>query len=180
MRDQRRSRAERECGAVLSERRTRIVSRPKAWLQARYKVRGLKVQASKHGSAERNLAEAGASTRKSGSYGCRTPSQCAETFWSAKALAFAFLAGSSKLSKAKTTQAVVEITTRSGERFQHHTHAVRGSATNPMSRDEVEEKSRDLLAPVLGPRRTKQLIETVRAIELVKDLCQLRRLLQPS
>ena len=90
------------------------------------------------------------------------------------------LTGSAKLSKAKTTQAVVEITMRSGERFKYHTRAVRGSATNPMSRDEVAEKSRDLLTPILGSRKTQQLIESIWTLERVKDICQLRRLLRPT
>jgi 2-methylcitrate dehydratase PrpD len=88
------------------------------------------------------------------------------------------LAGSAELSKAKTTQAVVEITTRRGEQFSYHTRAVRGSATNPMSREEVAAKCRDLLAPVLGKRRAEQLIQTVWAIERVADLRRLRPLLR--
>ena len=55
------------------------------------------------------------------------------------------IGGSAALAKTKTTQAIVEITTRSGERLRHHTRAVRGSATNPMSRDDVAAKARGLL-----------------------------------
>jgi len=88
------------------------------------------------------------------------------------------LAGSAALSRARTTQAVVELVTRDGRRLRHHTRAVRGTATNPMSRDEVAAKSRDLLLPVIGVRRTQQLIDTVWRIERVGDLRQLRPLLQ--
>ncbi|MGQ0751529.1 MAG: MmgE/PrpD family protein [Betaproteobacteria bacterium] len=88
------------------------------------------------------------------------------------------LAGSAALSRAKTTQAIVEIMTRRGERFSHHTKAVRGSATNPMTRDEVALKSRDLLVPVLGKARTERLIATVWAIERLSDARSLRPLLQ--
>ena len=87
------------------------------------------------------------------------------------------LAGSAALSRTKTTQAVVEITTRHGERLRYHTRAVRGSATNPMSRDEVAAKCRGLLTPVLGTRRTQQLVDTVWHIERIRDVRQLRRLL---
>jgi 2-methylcitrate dehydratase PrpD len=90
------------------------------------------------------------------------------------------LAGSRELSRAKTTQAIVEVTTRRGERLRHHTKAVRGSATNPMAREEIAIKSRDLLAPVLGKRRAEQLIDTVWNIERVKDVRALRRLLRPA
>jgi 2-methylcitrate dehydratase PrpD len=88
------------------------------------------------------------------------------------------LTGSAALSRAKTTQAVVELVTRDGRRLRHHTRAVRGTAANPMSRDEVAAKSRALLLPVIGARRTQQLIDTVWHIERVRDVRQLRPLLQ--
>lgn len=88
------------------------------------------------------------------------------------------LAGSRALSRTKTTQAIVEITTRGGKRLRHHTKAVRGTAANPMSRAEVAAKARDLLAPVLGVRRAQRLIDTVWRIERVADVRQLRPLLQ--
>jgi 2-methylcitrate dehydratase PrpD len=90
------------------------------------------------------------------------------------------LAESPELSRAKTTQAVVEIVTRRGERFRYHTRAVRGSATNPMKRDEVALKSRDLLVPVLGSRRTEALIDTVWNLERIGDARDLRRLFRPA
>jgi 2-methylcitrate dehydratase PrpD len=88
------------------------------------------------------------------------------------------LTGSAALTRARTTQAIVEVTTRRGERFRYHTRAVRGTATNPMSRAEVEAKSRDLLTPVLGARRARELIDTVWTIDRVKDVGCLRPLLQ--
>jgi 2-methylcitrate dehydratase PrpD len=88
------------------------------------------------------------------------------------------LAGSAALSRARTTQAIVEIETRRGERLRHHTKAVRGTATNPMSREEVEVKSRDLLVPVLGARRATRLIERVWTMEQMTDVRGLRPLLQ--
>jgi hypothetical protein len=74
----------------------------------------------------------------------------------------------------------VEITTRGGERFRYHTRAVRGSATNPMNRDEVAHKSRDLLVPILGSRRTEALIDAIWNIERIEDVRDLRRLLRPA
>jgi len=88
------------------------------------------------------------------------------------------LTGSEALTRTKTTQAIVEITTRDGRRLRHHTRAVRGTATNPMPREEIAAKSEDLLLPVLGPRRTRALIDTIWHIERVKDVRALRRLLQ--
>jgi len=90
------------------------------------------------------------------------------------------LKGSAALGKTKTTQAIVEITTRKGERLRYHTTAVRGSATNPMTRKDVTDKARGLLAPTLGARRAKQLIDTIWNLEQVPDLRQLHSLLRPQ
>ncbi len=88
------------------------------------------------------------------------------------------LAGSRAFLRTKTTQAVVEITTRGGRRLRHHTRAVLGTAANPMSRPEVAAKSRELLAPVLGRSRTERLIAIIWNLERIKDMRRLRPLLQ--
>jgi hypothetical protein len=49
---------------------------------------------------------------------------------------------------------------------------------NPMTRDEVVTKARDLMAPLLGASKSDQLIQTVLALETVKDIRALRPLLQ--
>ena len=90
------------------------------------------------------------------------------------------LRGSAALSKTRTTQAIVEIITRNGARLRHHTKAVRGSATNPMSRMDVAAKARGLLAPVLGTRRAERLIDTIWNVERVADARELRRLLHAA
>jgi len=54
---------------------------------------------------------------------------------------------------------------------------VRGTAANPMPRGEVAAKSRDLLLPIIGPRRTERLIDTVWNIEGLRDVRKLRPLL---
>ena len=87
------------------------------------------------------------------------------------------LQGSAALGRAKTTQAIVEIETRQGKRLRHHTKAVLGTAANPMSREQVAAKSRDLLVPVVGARRAESLIKAVWEIESVADVRKLRRLL---
>lgn len=87
------------------------------------------------------------------------------------------LAGSDALSRTKTTQAIVEIVTRSGDTLRHHTRHVRGTPTNPMPRSEIEAKCRDLLEPVIGKRRARRLIDTVWQFETVKDVRVLRPLL---
>ena len=75
-------------------------------------------------------------------------------------------------------QGIVEVTTRDGRTLSHRTRAVRGTADNPMSRDEVETKALDLLAPVLGNMRARDLVKRVWAIERVADVRELRPLLE--
>jgi 2-methylcitrate dehydratase PrpD len=74
-------------------------------------------------------------------------------------------------------QAIVTVTTTSGEQYRHHMVAVPGTAANPMSRQEVQEKCLDLFAPTLGAERADQLIEKVFAIEGIGDARELRPLL---
>jgi 2-methylcitrate dehydratase PrpD len=74
-------------------------------------------------------------------------------------------------------QAIVEIALHDGRRLSHRTHAVRGTSDNPMTWREVEEKFRDLVAPVLGARRAGAWIATVHAIERVDDVRKLRPML---
>jgi 2-methylcitrate dehydratase PrpD len=74
-------------------------------------------------------------------------------------------------------QGIVEVTLRDGRVLRHHTTDVRGTAPNPMSRDEVEEKCAALLGPVLGKTRARQLIDVVWRIETMRDARTLRPLL---
>jgi 2-methylcitrate dehydratase PrpD len=75
---------------------------------------------------------------------------------------------------------VVEIEFTDGSQLSERVSAVRGTPRNPMSRTEVIDKARDLTAPVLGREKSEQLIATVFAIETVKDVRNLRTLLQPG
>ena len=74
--------------------------------------------------------------------------------------------------------AVVEIELTDGRRFSERVSAVRGTPRNPMTRTEVVDKARDLIAPILGRDKSKQLIEAVFTIETVADVRSLRLLLQ--
>ena len=75
-------------------------------------------------------------------------------------------------------QAIVEITLNDGSRLTERVEAVRGTAANPMSRDEVVRKCRDLTAPVLGAVVADRLIQTVLTLENTPDVRSLRPLLQ--
>jgi 2-methylcitrate dehydratase PrpD len=75
---------------------------------------------------------------------------------------------------------VVEVELADGGRLSERVSAVRGTPRNPMSRAEVVAKTRDLMAPVLGPGKADRLIETIYEIENVGDVRSLRPLLQDS
>ncbi|MGH6915178.1 MAG: MmgE/PrpD family protein, partial [Geminicoccales bacterium] len=62
-------------------------------------------------------------------------------------------------------QAIVEIETQDGRRVARRTGAVRGTPDNPMERREVEAKALDLMAPVLGAGRARELVTLVRHLE---------------
>ncbi|MEM9781015.1 MAG: MmgE/PrpD family protein [Pseudomonadota bacterium] len=76
-------------------------------------------------------------------------------------------------------QAIVTVETTDGRVLRHHTRAVLGTPANPMTGDQVADKARDLIEPVLGPDRTARLVETVRALDTVADVRELRPLLAP-
>jgi 2-methylcitrate dehydratase PrpD len=75
-------------------------------------------------------------------------------------------------------QGIVELKLLDGRELRHHVTAVRGTAQNPMSRAEVDEKSFNLLTPILGKTRARKLCDAVWDLEKVGDLCMLRPLLQ--
>ena len=87
-------------------------------------------------------------------------------------------AGSAELTRAGGRQAIVEAWMRGGGHFVHHTQAVKGTPANPMTRPEVGEKCLDLMAPVLGARKARELIGAVWRLEKVGDVRALRPLLQ--
>ena len=74
--------------------------------------------------------------------------------------------------------AIVELTLADGTSLTERVDAVRGTAQNPMGRDEVVAKARDLMSPVLGAPTSADLIDRVFALESVKDIRELRPLLQ--
>ncbi len=81
------------------------------------------------------------------------------------------------LNHAYLRRAVVEITTRDGRRLRKRIDRVRGSTANPMTRPEVIAKAHDLMDGILGRRRATRLIDTVFAIEDLRDVARLRPLL---
>jgi hypothetical protein len=75
-------------------------------------------------------------------------------------------------------QGIVEIALRDGRRLRHHTRAVRGTPDNAMTRAEVDEKSYDLMAPVIGRARARKLCDAVWNLDRMDDARKLRALLR--
>jgi len=75
-------------------------------------------------------------------------------------------------------ETIVQATLSDGTRLTDHVDAVRGTAENPMSREEVVAKSRDLMSPVLGEAKSASLIAKVLNLESLKNVRELRPLLQ--
>src|ERR1700730_6674802 len=76
--------------------------------------------------------------------------------------------------------AVVEVTVNDGTHLSERVEAVRGTVENPMTRDEVVAKARDLMAPALGAEASANLLKKLVGIENVKDIRELRPLLATS
>ena len=74
--------------------------------------------------------------------------------------------------------AIVDVELRDGTHLTRRVDDVRGTPKNPMSRDEVVAKAHDLIAPVCGEEQCVNLIETVLNVERVKNIGELRPLLQ--
>src|SRR6202453_4914852 len=64
--------------------------------------------------------------------------------------------------------AIVEVTLVDGTRLTETVKAVRGTAENPMPREEVIVKARDLMTPILGAERCDKLIQTAMNLEKLK------------
>ena len=75
-------------------------------------------------------------------------------------------------------EGIVAVTTVDGRALRRHVPHVRGTANNPMTRAEVDAKAADLMTPVLGAKRARDLIDAVWEIETVADVRGLRPLLR--
>lgn len=80
--------------------------------------------------------------------------------------------------KLRRWRCVMHIELVSGRRLSHRTMAAKGSFVNPLTRAEEEEKSLDLVAPILGRRRAQALAQAIWNFERMPDIRALRPLLQ--
>lgn len=80
--------------------------------------------------------------------------------------------------KQRRWRCVMDVELKDGRTLSHQTMAAKGTFENPLSRDEAEEKSLDLMAPVIGERRARRLQAAVWNFERVTDLRAMRPLLK--
>jgi 2-methylcitrate dehydratase PrpD len=73
---------------------------------------------------------------------------------------------------------IVEVTLADGRMLSERVETVRGTAGNPMTREEIIAKARDLMVPILGAAKFEQLSARIFALEAVRSLAELRPLLQ--
>jgi len=89
------------------------------------------------------------------------------------------LRGDDALTKAMPSrQGIVEVFLRGERKLSHHMKAVRGTAENPMAREEVDAKGYDLMAPVLGRDRARKLCDAIWSLDRLKDVRKLGTLLK--
>ena len=74
-------------------------------------------------------------------------------------------------------QGIVEVHTTDQRTLRVHVKSVRGTADNPMNDQEIEDKARDLVAPVLGSEKCEKLLALVKNLEGVKDVRELSAML---
>lgn len=72
-------------------------------------------------------------------------------------------------------QAIVTICLKDGTRLAHRVDAVRGTAQNPMTWEEVAAKARDLIEPSIGRERCRALIDAIHALDGLDDVNELAR-----
>lgn len=89
------------------------------------------------------------------------------------------LVPSKELQTAKTKHlTAVRIQTRDGRWLSHSVDKLLGTAQDPMNARQIEAKARDLMGPVLGAARSRELIAAIGRIEQLGTLASLRPLLQ--
>jgi 2-methylcitrate dehydratase PrpD len=74
--------------------------------------------------------------------------------------------------------AIVDVDLTDGTHLTQRVDDVRGTPKNPMTRDEIVAKAHDLIAPILGTAQCANLIEKVLNVDRVKNIRELRPLLQ--
>ena len=79
-----------------------------------------------------------------------------------------------------TRVGIVDVTLKDGTHLSERVDNARGTPENPMTREEVVAKARDLMVPILGAEKCSKLIARTLDLENVKNVRELRPLLQTA
>jgi 2-methylcitrate dehydratase PrpD len=74
-------------------------------------------------------------------------------------------------------QSIIQVATRDGRRLERRITTVRGRGDNPLTTPEMQEKARDLIEPVLGQARSRQLMDAIDKPDTLASVRELRPLL---
>jgi len=77
-----------------------------------------------------------------------------------------------------TRVGIVDVTLKDGTQLHERVDNARGTPENPMSREEIVAKARELMTPVLGAEKSARLIERILDLDKMKNIRDLRPLLQ--
>jgi 2-methylcitrate dehydratase PrpD len=77
-----------------------------------------------------------------------------------------------------TRVGIVDLTLKDGTHLSERVDNARGTPENPMTREEIVAKARELMTPVLGAGKCSKLIERTLDLENMKNVRELRPLLQ--
>jgi 2-methylcitrate dehydratase PrpD len=89
------------------------------------------------------------------------------------------LLGDDALTRAMPSrQGIIELKLKNGRMLRKHVKAVLGTAQNPMTREQVDEKCFHLMAPILGKARSRRLCDAVWGLEKIGSVIKLRPLLK--
>jgi 2-methylcitrate dehydratase PrpD len=77
-----------------------------------------------------------------------------------------------------TRVAVVEVRLKDGTHLSDRVEHVRGTPENPMSKEEVIAKATDLMTPILGTDRCKNLVQRILSVDTVRNMREMTPLLK--
>jgi 2-methylcitrate dehydratase PrpD len=77
-----------------------------------------------------------------------------------------------------TRVGIVDIALKDGTHLSERVDNARGTPENPMTREEIVAKARDLMTPILGAEKSSKLIERILDLDRAKNMRDLRPLLQ--
>ena len=83
------------------------------------------------------------------------------------------IADSQLMDPAAPRSGKVEVKLRDGRTVSHFTRHAPGTKENPLKTEQVNEKARILMAPVLGAERAEEVIRRVNAVEELRDVREL-------